>query len=88
MKRQHALHSQKEQLLSRRLRNAFRLIWALARIGSFPILLLVRAVHFMDVLGQKLICAFLHFCSALLALAILAGVTFALLRTMLHPWFA
>lgn len=88
MKRQHTLHPQNEPPFPNRLRCAFGLVYALARIAWLPAIFFMRAVHFMDALGRALICGLLRGCLAILALMIFSGVILGILRTVLHPWFA
>ena len=69
------------------LRYACKLVLAVALAAWLPVPFLVRGVNLLAALGRAGLCAMLKVCFALLMLAIIANVTFGLVRTLLHPWF-
>lgn len=66
---------------------ACRLVCTAVRVTWLPVLFIVRGVHLLEAFGRGVACWIFRLWLALLALAILANVTFGLVRTLLHPWF-
>jgi hypothetical protein len=67
--------------------NALNLLRALLWMAFFPASLLIRTALFFDALAQATVRCMILICSAILGVTVLAAVCFALLRTLLYPWF-